>query len=322
MKKTDPKSLYQFFTKLVVFILIVFAADFILGSIIEAIYYKHHDSRFAKSTYVINHSDEEIIIFGDSRAEHHYVPNLIEKKTKMTCYNAGSDGQSLFYHCALLKGIINRYTPKEVILEIGKDDLYFKQMHYDKLSLINQYYYKNAELRPIIDLKGKSEKYKLLSKLYSYNSSILIILKSFINPKPYSHGYSPIINKHMPKNSNPNIADDPNGHMKLDPNKINILNEIISICKNNNIKLYTFTSPKYGYKKNSNCHSFNEIQKILQENKIPYYDYSFIQEISLSPDLFQDPDHLNNTGADAYSEIITRKLAEIDPSNCDLLANK
>ena len=43
---------------------------------------------------------------------------------KLSFYNAGRDGNFMFYHLAVLKGVLNRYSPKIVILDFVAEELH------------------------------------------------------------------------------------------------------------------------------------------------------------------------------------------------------
>ena len=94
---------------------------------------------------------------------------------KLSFYNAGRDGNFMFYHLAVLKGVLNRYSPKIVILDFVAEEFAQNQYSYDRLSSLLPYYKSHPEMRSIINLKSKYEKIKLLSQIYPYNSLMLTI---------------------------------------------------------------------------------------------------------------------------------------------------
>ena len=165
----------HFLVKLFLFLIIVFLLDFATGSILKYLYYKQDSGLLYRTTYAIDSTKADVLIFGASRANHHYYPGAFEKRLHMSCYNAGRDGNDIFYHYAILQGVLKRYTPKIAILDFAREEFFKNQESYDRLSSLLPYYDRHPEMRSIIQLKSPYEKYKLLSKIYPYNSLIFTI---------------------------------------------------------------------------------------------------------------------------------------------------
>ncbi len=261
----------KFLGKLLVLIVLVGVLDFAIGSLIEYLYFNQGNNWYTATTYAINKADEDILIFGSSRANHHYIPEILTTKTGLSCYNAGCDGQSLFYDYALLKSVLSRRKPEKVILDLNRNSLYYYQDNYDRLSHLFPYYKANKDISQIVDLKEHSSMYIRLSKLYAYNSTILVILKSFIKPRTDFNGYIPYPNNPVMDSSE--ISNDSidigvyygsNSIKRLDDNKINILHNFLDDALQASVDLYVFESPYFYFQKDSNNISFIKIKEILR----------------------------------------------------------
>ena len=175
------KNVYLYFTaKLLLLLFIVFLLDFSIGKTLRYFYFKQECGREYRATYAIEKTTDDILIFGSSRAYHHYIPTIIEDKLKQSCYNTGSPGQFLLYNYATFKAISKRYTPKVMILDVSPDDLGVDEDSYDRLSFLLPYYKNHPEIRPIVDLKSPFEKFKLLSSIYAFNSSSILINRLYL----------------------------------------------------------------------------------------------------------------------------------------------
>ena len=301
----------KFLGKLLVLIILIGILDFAIGSLVEYLFFRQGNNWYSATTYAINEADEDILIFGSSRANHHYIPEILTEKTGLSCYNAGCDGQSLFYDYALFKSILVRRTPEKVILDLSKFSLYFDQYHYDRLSQLYPYYRDNADLRQVVDLKDHSGRYVRLSKLYTYNSTILAILKSFVRPRTDYNGYIPYPNDHRMDSSEISYdslgIDMYLGYMaeeRLDENKINILNQFIDDALQAGVDLYIMESPYFFLQKDTDNESLMKIREILEGKNIRYYNFSNHKTFSLNPGLFGDGQHMNPDGAEIYSKLI------------------
>ncbi|HEY5369695.1 MAG TPA: hypothetical protein VIJ75_11955 [Hanamia sp.] len=176
MKESKNTDIKKLFLSIGIFTIVCFCLDFVIGTILNKLYFKQQSGLQYRTTYAIEKTNAEVIVLGSSRANHHYVPAVFENILHYSFYNAGKDGSSIFYNYAILKGILKRYKPRIIVLEILKEELGFEKEWYDRLSELLPYYATHPEIRSIILLKSRSERLKLISKIYPYNSSLLTIL--------------------------------------------------------------------------------------------------------------------------------------------------
>jgi hypothetical protein len=172
---TVSKGYKKFFIKLFIFLAIVVLFDFAIGAALRHYYFKQESGVQYRTTYSMEQTKADLVIFGSSRATHHYVPDVFEQRLNMSYYNVGRDGNFIFYHYAVLKSILKRYTPKIIILDISGAEFSVGQDSYDRLSALLPYYKTHPEIRPIVELKSEYEKIKLASSIYPFNSSIITI---------------------------------------------------------------------------------------------------------------------------------------------------
>lgn len=153
------KNPFQYFLlKLTVLFAIVFILDISIGSVLRYYYFKQESSSQYRTTYSIEKTKADILIFGSSRANHHYNPDVFDNRMNLSYYNVGRDGNFIFYHYAVLKGVLKRYSPKIVILDFIHGEFRQNQDSYDRLSSLLPYYRSHSEMRSIINLKSKYEK--------------------------------------------------------------------------------------------------------------------------------------------------------------------
>ena len=72
----------------------------------------------AKHYYIADQCNEDILIFGSSRAEVTYDPQIIKDSLGLTAYNCGSANSSIILQYGRLSMITQRYCPKLVILDM------------------------------------------------------------------------------------------------------------------------------------------------------------------------------------------------------------
>ncbi len=130
---------------------------------------------------------------------------------------------------------------------MNREEFLKDQSSYNKISSLLPYYNYHPEMRSVILLKSPFEKYKLLSKIYPYNSLLFAIIagnsefnKSRDNNND-ENGYVPL--ERIWKGQL--TTDSSQAKYELDSVKINVFNSFIRDCLASDIKLYIFISPAY-----------------------------------------------------------------------------
>lgn len=293
----------QFFLKVLLFCVILFSLDFGVGSILRLYYFKQESGLQYRTTYSIDSTKADILIFGASRANHHYHPQVFESKLGGTFYNVGRDGTYIIYHYAVLKAILKRHTPKVVILDIKYGEFAENIDSYDRLSSLLPYYESHPEMRPLIELRGKYERVKLFSKTYPFNSLLTTIFVGNLNfnkaRKSDIKGYIPLF-----KEWSKSLELDTNlNDYLLDSTKIRIFESFLRDCKNSNINLIVAVSPYYEKYKYPDP-SMVKAHDLCRELNIKFLDFSQDSSFLNNRNYFQDISHLNDKGAIIFSRMI------------------
>ncbi len=308
IKEREP--LY-FLIKLFLFLFIIFLLDYAIGNLLKYLYSKQESGLLYRTTYAIDSTKADVLIFGSSTANHHYYPGAFEKRLHMTCYNTGRDGNNIFYDYAVLEGVLKRYSPKIAILDFNQDDFKKDQDSYDRISSLLPYYSTHPEMRSIIQLKSPYEKYKLLSKIYPYNSLIFTIGvgNTEINKDREEindmDGYVPLTRILK----GPLITDTTFEKYELDSTKIKIFQSFIRNCISSDIKLFIFLSPQF-IKFKFEDSSVVIAREIAKKSNIPFYDFSNDSLFLNDEELFFDRGHLNDRGAKIYSNKVIDKIIQ------------
>lgn len=295
----------KFIFNCIVGFLIVITLDFSIGKGLEYFYFKQSSGFQYRTTYSIENADDEVLVFGSSRANHHYKPSVIEEELGVSCYNTGRDGNFIFYQTAVLKSVLERYKPKLILYDFT-GDFSNNQEDYDRLSSLLPYYKNHSEIRDIVNLRSNFEPFKNLSKIYPYNSTLGNIVKGNLLSKDIDEsinkGYVPLYGK-WEGTLKENVSNKP---YDIDPNKIKIFTEFLDLCKQNNIPVVVLVSPIfYKYERNF---SIELCEKICSEAKVPFFDFTRDKYYLSAPYLFDDPDHLNDEGAKVYSKDVIETI--------------
>jgi len=306
---SDIKNQFlRFILNLALVLLLVFIFDRVAGSIAKHFYFKQVAGAFYRTTYAIDSTKADILVFGSSRANHHYVPEIFEDSLKMSFYNTGSEGNFLIYNYAVFKSIISRYKPKLIILDINPGELFYNKADYERLSSLLPYYDEHPEIHSIVEMRSPYERYKLFSSVYPYNSSLLTIaignLEYNKTRKGDRKGYLPLLNRMKEPEQLTLIKYDG----VIDTVKLKALESIMFLCKKNNIKLVNVISPIYASTKFDITGKM--VSELAKKFNAGFVDFSadtlFLNHFSW----FQDVSHLNNEGASIFSSKLASELSK------------
>ncbi len=302
LNKIKLNPYLYFILKFSILFFIVFIFDFSIGKGLRYLYYKQQNGYQFRTTYSLEKTKADILIFGSSRANHHYDTEIFENRFKMSCYNVGRDGSGIFYHTAILKGVLKRYTPKIIILDLRRWEFVRLDLSYDRIALLLPYYKSHPEIRPIVELKSKYEKYKLLSGIYPFNSSLFSILVGNLNRNGTTEikGYLPITGTStaIPTQTKKEISEG-----TIDTTQVATYEVFIKDCIKAGVELHIFCSPYFSGNDEQDL-SIEIEKKIAEKYNIQYHDYSFDPTFWNKPLLFSDNSHLNKEGAQLFTNII------------------
>lgn len=291
------KNILVFFVSLILF-------DFIAGNVLEHFYFTQKKGKLYNITVALEKQTSEVLIFGSSRAMHHYNPHIITDSLGLSCFNAGYDSEGILYANAMLDAILERYIPKVIILDVLPVEFSESTVSYDLLYLLNPYVKKHPVLWNTLSLKSRFEKIKHLSSIYPYNSMLarIIIGNLSIKTKDESDSGFTALNGIWNGELKPTIFSE----KSLDPNKLNVFNAFCQKCLKNKIKLYVVISPLYQLVENE-----SSTEKYLNSAQAKYNFYLINLSKSknyLTNKYWKDEEHLNAKGADKFSKDIAYRI--------------
>ncbi len=308
MAESSFRQVVRFFLRLLLILSVIIILDRGAGTLLKYFYFRQESGVGYLTTYSIDSTLADILIFGSSRANHSYVPDILEENLHRTVYNTGRDGTYILFNYAIFKAITKRYNPKLIIIDIRPEDLGYSAREYDILSLLLPYYQRHPEIRRIIDLKGPFERIKRISAIYPYNSLLLQIamgnLKHNKDRVPDNKGYVPLLGKLE------NVTIDTTKIIKcnIDKNKTGALKDIVSTCRQKNIDLVFVYSPTWRIIEDSFCN--NILSDFCTEYGIRYLNMSNLPVFVSNQGYFSDIYHLNDQGARVFSKLVVDQISQ------------
>lgn len=306
--------------RFIAFFAVLFLLDSLLGSILETAFLSTQGGDSSGRINSILQQRNEIVIFGSSRARCHYVSRTIESKLGVSAYNAGINGQGIIVQYAVEHMLLQRYRPKLIVLDLVPSDLF--QMDYERLSILLPYY-RDPEVLEIVSGRSRNEKIKLLSRIYPFNSLVLQILNSLyrserddIVSKGYSGVYGSLIDAfemrtkmNFGKKQKLNDSEDTRFFQQA---KEQALRKFLHLAKERKIKVIACLSPfweKGELNPYKNSSMLNKYSGILSDYHVPLITITqSSHEIFKDKKFFYDPRHLNERGAEIFSQIFADQL--------------
>ena len=291
----------KFILKLLLFLSIVIMADITLDNLYY-VYDYVKGGEIGKVHQIMTTINPDVLIIGSSRASHHYNSDIISDKLGMKVYNAGFDGQGTLLAYGLLNGVRSRHTPKIILCELTPVfDIYKDDKSINFLAPYSSRYGLN-ELFNDIDITNQ---FKMLSRSYQYNSVIFRIIPNLLSDRRhFINGFAPLSGhlKNLPDTENKSNKQS----FEIDSVKVKYFTKIIEGTKDSDYKLIFMISPSLY----DNIGDYNDILDIACKNNIKVFNHLQDTMFINHPNLFQDATHMNEKGANKYSEIISIEISD------------
>ena len=278
-------------------------ADRAVGALLEHLFRTTSSGAIGRQNELLQDDVPQVAVFGSSRALHHYVPSVIAKTTGMTCRNYGLGGQGIFYHYVLMRTLTARKMPRAIVYELTYDyDVATSDPARElaALRLLPPSAVRDSMLRAL----DCWEAVRSLSRSYAYNTQPLLIMADRVQHKPTSddRGY---VAKHGQMEEGRAYSGRDFDTEHTDSMKLNCLQRMLAEY-GGQTRLLVVVSPLY---RTNRPDVFAPIAELCSKWSVPFIDMSGDKRFSNSPELFEDPVHLNDTGARKFSAIIAEHVA-------------
>jgi hypothetical protein len=304
--------------KILVFFGIIVICDMAVGAIFYHITNNIRTGGQGRDNYISNECMDDVLVFGSSRALHHYDTTLLTDSLGLSAYNCGTDGCGILQAYARLKMVRERHQPKYIILDVvpgydllpGKNDqqLIWLKNRYDRDGM--------GELFQDVDPKNR---FKMFSKAYRYNSSFIksaFVYFTGISEEENIRGFAPIYSKKMRPVAT--LTEEGSDTIEYDQVKLKYLDKFIQLSKGS--RLYFAKSPIW-YE--SDAAKIRELQLLKERCKregIPFFDFTNHPKYMHVDKYFADGKHMNATGAreftrDLYAVIKAYEESKVDSTN-------
>jgi hypothetical protein len=119
-------SKFTFIKKSFLLLAILIVIDRVLPLIFDQLFYKQWHGDESVTIDILKPSNKaDVVIFGSSRASHHYISDSISNYTNLKVFNAGRDAMGIHYTHGIIKTMLQTQQPKIVIIDIIPNNFLF-----------------------------------------------------------------------------------------------------------------------------------------------------------------------------------------------------
>lgn len=283
---------------------LAWAYDFALGEALQFLADNARSGLSRKNREIAETVSPDILVIGSSRAFYHYVPSIIEDSLGGSVYVAGENGCGIVMMNPLLHYISARHKPDVVIYDMTPDLDFMDDDPHRYIKSARCLWGRNSYMDSVICMVDPTERFKLHSRLFRFNSLPTRLIKDCIVPiYNIDRGYSPLYGKLDPQGQRIIHFD---GTFETSPLKLRLLKELIDFCRKNDIQLIFAISPYYG----NSTENFSAYVSVIQKFGGRVLNFGSLEEIS-SPEYFNDACHLNHTGACIYTDTLVSHIRRL-----------
>ena len=295
----------KYFINILLFFIIVVAIDVLYGVALQYMNNHAKGGAIGNRYYVCKKSNDDVLIFGSSRAKHHYVPRVIEDTLGVTCYNAGEDGNGIILSYGYLKMITERYSPKLIIYDVSRFD-FCEDDNVKYVNYLKPYYYEKGIDSLFWSIEPKS-RIMMCSNLDRFNTTCLRILGNYLHPiTSHPNGYMPLSNTMPDEMAEQMVTNEVEGKRPVDNTKLEYFEKFILLAQKKNVNVVCCVSPMYRGTKSDEF--YNPVKALCEKYDVPFMFFAYSSDVSEDRNLFQDKTHLNDRGARIFSSIVCQEI--------------
>ncbi len=293
----------RFLLRVCVFAIIMIVCDILVGFLGNYLVAHTKGGTTERLVYMADKAKDDVLIMGSSRAYRHYSPEILEDSLGMSVYNCGLSNYGIIGNRGIYKMIATRYNPKLIIYEITPlSDMQKRDNRMDLGTL--RYYYGRQGVDSIFWDVDPSERYKMVSQMYRFNSNLAkMALDAFHPIKAFNKGYLPL-DEEMKQDPKP---VDQEAEVEFDSLKLLYLENLIKDCEGKTKLIFTI-SPSY---RNTSDSKLKPIKSLCEKYGVPLISHYADTTFNNHKEYFSDRTHLNRTGATEYSKVVAGEIKKL-----------
>lgn len=287
---------------------VVFVCDFLVGIFLDYMTNKVEIGEQGRENYISNKCKDDILVFGSSRALHHYDMPILSDSLGMSGYNCGFDGCGILTSYAHLKMVRERHQPKIIILDLVAGFDLLEGYNEQQLGLLKNRYRREgmAELFNDVD---PSTKVKMLSSTYPYNSLFIkSLVAGFVSNTMENSNTMGYVPQHGKMRRGKKRIEEGHKDLTYDAVKLKYMDKFFQLAEGSH--LYVIQSPIWYECDSAEIHEAQIIKDRCELEGIPFFNFTNNPHYMYKDDYFADGKHMNAKGAEEFTIELARIINE------------
>ena len=267
---------------------------------------------FVKDNFRLNRTTADVVVVGSSRVAHHFVTARLKDSLDryagkdLSVYNAGIDGRLVNSSACAVESILERHSPKLLLLEADESVLSDDGVRRD-IELSAPHYRTNRVVKRYLDELGWRARLKMRSNLYRWNQKVFVLattIPGFAKEDPLN-GYVPLDAKMTAADAEREIAS-LQAPSPPDARIVGNFSRMLAAANAKGVPIVVVSSPGF--------HSRQEqgtLDSLCRDAGVPYIDMFGMELFDEHPEWFADVYHLNDDGAHVFTALFFERLRPI-----------
>jgi len=312
---TPSSRIGRFLTRLFLFLLLLAAVDYGLGRVIDHFFRKTlYGENWSKENWLLS-QPYDVVCFGSSRTFRHYIPAIMQDSLDLSVFNAGANGQYLYYAYALEQLMLERYTPKVIVLDLLPNYVTTAESKEEEIGRMSSMapYAGHPAVAELLTGGRFNEKLKLRSRLYRYNSRLLSLAANYFNkPGAMDNGFVHVgKSKFRALHGFPDdVAKDPK--VVYDSERIQVLKKFIRSAQERGILVVLSFSPTATPLSPKVEEILSFYGRLALETGVPFISIVSAEHPRFyDKTLYSDLIHMNELGGRAFTPLFAAELKKL-----------
>lgn len=288
----------KFLLKLVLFLAIIVALDFAYGICMDRYRRSIRTGVTGLDNEALYRTTAPVLVFGSSRAWHHYDPRILRDSLGLDVYNCGVNSMGIQFFYPRLHQILRRYTPRVIIYDSSPTYDCVRSTSDQVTARRLQPYFREPEVYAFLRELSMEEWVKSHSATYRYHDRLADYRADAANTARFHSGFQP-----LPGTKSAVVH--PHDSVREDPVKVALLRRFMADCKSRGIRLIFVVSPYY---RNDQAYATAILHREAARAKVPVIDRFADPAYIADSTLFYDESHLNAAGADRFTRSLIPQL--------------
>lgn len=297
----------KFLIKVAAFAVLLWMVDVWVGMGCRFFQSRAQGGDTGRLNYIADQMEEEVLVFGSSRAIHHYDPRILADSLGLSCYNCGRDGNGIIFSYGQYRLFRDRYVPRMIICDIYPSLDLDEKGDNEKFLAWLRYFYDRAGIDSIFWDVDAGERWKMRSMMRRYNERFVQVVSDVYRPLQSDiKGYRPV-ERTMDYEVEKDTTKIPKVY-PCDTLKMKYWRKLVADCKARGTHLVFVVSPIYQADSKS---VFEPLQNLARKEGIPFLYHYDDSIFSGKRNYFYDSVHLNKEGAEVFTKLFASEVKKV-----------